>query len=295
MVNVITTDTIRYGYAATIQGIEEAARAASLVVAITVTGDSDDEVRAAVDRAMEHSPAGIVVLAFDPAGANALALVPAHVPTSAITTSRSDLAVPRVLFDERQGGWDATNYLLGLGHKTVHHVSVPSSGPESGRLAGWRAALQSAGAPVPTVLEADWSARSGYRCGMHLAGLQGVTAVLCGNDEVAFGVVRALQEAGRRVPDDISIVGFDDHPLAEFCTPPLTTMAQDFNQLGRTAVLRLVEQLEETVSQELSLAIAAREARTVTEAAPRLVVRASTAPPAPSPLPESKRARTQRA
>ena len=236
LVSVLTGDTVQYGYASTIQGIEEAARAAGRVAAITVVGSSSaQELRQAVDLALSQPVAGVIILEFDESGAQAIQRIPHSVPLAVVSSApRED--VPHVLFDDRRGGAEATRYLLGLGHRTVHHVSAPSTGHVSGRLLGWQDALAEAGVEVPEVVPADWGAASGYAAGRRLAQRDDVTAVFCGNDEIAFGVIRALQAGGRRVPEDISVVGFDDHPLAPLWTPALTTISQDFVQLGRSAV-----------------------------------------------------------
>jgi DNA-binding LacI/PurR family transcriptional regulator len=267
IIGVLTGDTTRYGYASTIQGIEEAGRAAGLVVAITVVGAADEEsVEAAVGLALGQPLAGVIVLEFDLQGSRALAALPETVAVAAVSSTAGNRRIPRAVFDDHQGGWDATNYLLGLGHRTVHHVAVPGSGRPSGRMLGWREALKAAGAPVPKPLETDWTAGSGYLAAARLAARGDVTAVLCGNDEVAFGVIKGLQDAGLRVPGDISVMGFDDHPLARLWTPALTTMGQDFAELGRTAVGFLLGRVSGEPFQAPSSTL-------------HLVVRESTAPP----------------
>jgi DNA-binding LacI/PurR family transcriptional regulator len=141
---------------------------------------------------------------------------------------------PWVWVDDRKAAEDATRYLLDLGHETVHYVSIPSSTDNiSQRMAGWLTTLRAAGAPVPESLQCGWTPRSGYQAGLALAADPGVTAVLCGNDDLALGVIRAMHEAGRAIPGDVSVVGFDNTPLSEFYTPALTTVRLDFTELGR--------------------------------------------------------------
>lgn len=93
------------------------------------------------------------------------------------------------------------------------------------------------------------------------------TAVFAANDQMAIGVLRALHERGRRVPQDVSVVGFDDVPEAPYLIPPLTTIQQDFDAVGRRAITAVTQAIDDTVPQRLPLVI------------PKLVVRQSTAPP----------------
>ncbi|HEY0001261.1 MAG TPA: substrate-binding domain-containing protein, partial [Actinoplanes sp.] len=133
----------------------------------------------------------------------------------------------------------------------------------SARQGGWRDALDEAGAGVPEVVAAGWDIRSAYLAGRRLADDPAVTAILCGNDDTALAVRRALHEAGRAVPGEVSIVGFDDVPGAAYWTPALTTVRMDFAALGRACVH----------------ALAGDGAAGDADTAPHLVVRESTAPP----------------
>ncbi|TGO05190.1 Transcriptional regulator, LacI family [Serinibacter arcticus] len=100
---------------------------------------------------------------------------------------------------------------------------------------------------MPAMIAAGYDPSSGYEAGRALTLLDDVTAVLCGNDEIAIGVTRALREGGRRVPEDVSVVGFDDQPFAEMWLPPLTTVAQDFTELGRRSIALLTSWLDSGV------------------------------------------------
>lgn len=265
---VMTSDTTIYGYSSTIQGIELAARAAGYFVIISlVDGDGPDEIERAVSLVLSQPLAGVVVLKFDPAGVKAVGALPRDVPVVAVSGELDD-QVSQAVLDEVSGGDEITRFLLGLGHHTVHHVTVPPSRAEDGRTTGWRNALQAAGAPVPPIIAATWNADSGVVIGHDLADRTDVTAVFCGNDEIAMGVISGLAEAGRSVPEDVSVVGFDDHPLSRIWRPGLTTVSQDFVDLGRRAFSLLLQQITGDEQPVLS-----------TEG-PTLVVRASAAPPA---------------
>jgi DNA-binding LacI/PurR family transcriptional regulator len=243
-VTVLTSNTTLYGYAAVLQGVEEAARAADFGVGVRVLESGEPAaVRDAVSRATDSGSA-LIVVAYDPAGAAALAAVPDGVPmVAAVETPAGDegSGQPWVWINDREAAVTATGYLLGLGHRTVHHVAIPSSAATGQRQAGWRSALASAGAEIPEPRQAGWDARSGYQAGQELAADPAVTAVLCGNDDLALGVMRAMLEAGRPVPGDVSIVGFDDTPQSAYFAPALTTVRLDFTELGRAAFALLRE------------------------------------------------------
>lgn len=245
-VTVLTSNTTLYGYAAILQGIEEAARAADFAVGVRVVESGQAEVvQDAVSRAMEPGGA-LIVVAFDPVGKAALAVVPPGVPmVAAVETPADDQGAsqPWVWINDREAAVRATEHLLSLGHRTVHYVSIPSATGISPRLTGWSQALTGAGVKVPEPTQADWNPRSGYEAGRALALDPSVTAVLCGNDDLALGVTRAMLEAGRAIPSQVSVVGFDDTPQSAFFTPALTTVRLDFAELGRAAFALLQEQM----------------------------------------------------
>ena len=269
-VTVVTANTTLYGYASVLQGVEEAARLTGLAVGVRVVeSEAAGDVRHAVEYVSDPSAGSVVVVAFDPAGAGVLRALPATVPTVAATEAGGlpDADRTMIYLDERQAATDATRHLLALGHRTVHHVAIPSETGTSARQGGWRDALDQAGAPAPEVLSAGWDIHSAYLAGRRLAADREVTAILCGNDDTALAVRRALHEAGRDVPGEVSIVGFDDVPGAAFWTPALTTVRMDFVALGRACMSALVAELGGIAPPPVVLD------------APRLVVRESTAPP----------------
>ncbi|NEM90950.1 LacI family DNA-binding transcriptional regulator [Galbitalea soli] len=267
IIAVLAGNTSRYGYAETIRGIEESARADGYLVTITVVESAEhDDVDTAVSLVLDQPIAGIIVLKFDPPGVAALHKIPTDIPTVSISGVRENL-VPQAVLAEADAAREMTDYLLDLGHRTVHHVRVPPSRREDGRTTGWRAALLARDAPVPEISDAGWDPESGRAIGRELATRPEVTAVFCGNDEIAMGVIRGLTEGGRAVPADVSVAGFDDHPLAAMWSPPLTTVRQDFAGLGTRAYGLLTK-------------VVARETvRKYSSERPSLVVRESTAAP----------------
>jgi DNA-binding LacI/PurR family transcriptional regulator len=265
-VTVLTANPTLHGPAALLQGVEEAARAAGFSVGVCVLDSADPAaVAQSVDRVCDPSTGGVIVIAYDLAGVRALRVLPTGVRVVAAleaTDARAGRRYPSVMLDDRSAAAAATRHLLSLGHRTVHYVAAPSSTRASPRTQGWRAALRAAGADVPRVVTAGWSPASGYRRGRPLAANRDVTAVLCGNDDLAFGVIHAMREAGRPVPDEVSVVGFDDIPQAAFYAPPLTTVRLDFVGLGRDC-FRLIRDT----------------GAPATAAPPELVIRASAGPP----------------
>ena len=109
---------------------------------------------------------------------------------------------------------------------------------------GWKSALEAAGATIPPLLRGDWSPRSGYAAAEQLLKTPNLTALFVGNDQMALGVLRRFHEAGREVPRDLSLVGFDDIPEAAYFTPPLTTVRQDFAELGKRCLELLLARIE---------------------------------------------------
>ena len=247
-VTVLTTKTAEYGYAAALRGIEEAARTAGFTVGISVL---DQDAATNSQDVIERLSAGraAIVIAFEAAGVRAFDALPQGLPVVGIVERPAAGSLPggrpQVWIDDREAASRATRHLLGLGHKTVHYLSIPSSTQKlSQRTRGWRDALTAAGRPVPHQHAADWTPRSGYLAARQLVADPSVTAILAGNDDLAIGVLRAAREAGRDVPGDLSVIGFDDAPQSAYLAPALTTVRLDFEGLGRASFGMLHNLLE---------------------------------------------------
>ncbi|MGW0120460.1 LacI family DNA-binding transcriptional regulator [Streptomyces sp. NPDC003327] len=242
---VVTLQTNFYSRAAVTTGIENAAREAGYAVSTATTTSLDTfAIENALSRLADQDVEGIILSVPLIHSSSRIEQLTRSTPTVTIDGSRTD-ATEILAVDQAQAARTATQHLLDLGHETVWHIAGPAEWLESTqRRDGWEAALQAAGRAVPPPLEGDWSPGSGYRNGLVLARIPDVTAVFVASDEMAFGVIRALHEAGRRVPDDISVVGFDDIELAEYCSPSLTTIAQPFQHMGALAVTHLLRRIE---------------------------------------------------
>lgn len=268
---VVSVDTTHYGPASTLFAIEGAARAAGYFVNFVSLREVDRaHMKAALDHLMAASVDGIAVIAPVRAAVEALRGLSTDVPLVEVETS--DLYTDgAVVVDQVFGGRAATRHLLDLGHRAVLHVAGPRDWLEAeARARGWRAESAEAGREMRPVLVGDWTARSGYTAGREIAAMVSrgeVSAVFVANDQMALGVLRALHEAGCSVPMDVSVVGFDDVPEAGYYVPPLTTVRQDFPEVGRRCISDLLHK------------IAGRDSEARTAIQPELIVRASTGPP----------------
>ena len=279
MLGVVSFDTTLYGPASTLLGIERAAHDAGYFIIVASLKALDrPSVADAVERLRQHGVDGVLVIApFDDA-ADAVLHAPSAVPLVAVEAGPDDI-VPVVAVDQRAGAASATQHLLDLGHRNVWHISGPSDFLESReRLEGWRTTVERAGIKPPPPLAGDWSARSGYDLGRRLSGQSRVTAIFVANDQMALGVLRAMHEAGREIPREVSIVGFDDIPEAPYFTPPLTTIRQDFDELGARSLHLLLRTIETGES-----------ASGGSRVPPELIVRASTDVPSGRPRSGSRR------
>ncbi|MER7280055.1 LacI family DNA-binding transcriptional regulator [Dactylosporangium sp. NPDC000244] len=274
VVGVVSFDTILYGPASTLLGIEHAARAAGYGVSIVTLERVDHTgMVSALNALADQSVAGVVVIAPQTAAAAALHNMPLGMAAVAVESAVGG-EVPAISVDQVTGARMAVRHLIELGHEKVWHLSGPRDWLEThGRIEGWRTTLEEAGLPAPPLMTGDWSARSGYAAGLELASRDDVTAVFAGNDQMALGLMRAFHERGIRVPDDVSIVGFDDIPEAEFLSPPLTTIRQDFDEVGRRCIAALLRVIEADLPEGPD------RPSPDPRVAPTLIVRASTAAP----------------
>lgn len=245
-----------------------AARAGYAITLIPVQAHTQDEVHGAFTRLGELAVDAIVVVMEVHLLDSGTVRLPPGVPVVVVDSNAGEQYAV-VDTDQANGARQAVEHLLDLGHRTVWHLAGPEeSFAAGGRAAAWEATLREHDREVPAVLRGDWSAHSGYVAGLRLADEPTCTAVFSANDQMALGLLRAFHERGRRVPDDVSVVGFDDLPDTDAYTPPLTTVHQDFAEVGRRCVELVVRQLG-----------ARRSLPGRTLVGSRLVVRQSTAPP----------------
>ena len=268
-IGVLTVDTTLYGPRAALRGIEMAARDSGYSVTIAHLNDPD-RTAIAQGATLLRSRASDGVILLQPLISEVSTVPPpADLPPMVAIHAGTPGNYPVVSVDQRLGARMATEHLLGLGHATVHHIAGPEIWYEGvERVVGWSEALAASGIEAPAApVHGDWSAASGYAAAKTVLERRGVTAIFVANDSMALGTLHAMHELGLRCPDDVSLVGFDDYPEAEFFSPGLTTIRQDFDEIGRRSVELLVQLIE------------SGQAAAQVVLPPKLIVRESTAPP----------------
>ncbi|PWD52606.1 LacI family transcriptional regulator [Serinibacter arcticus] len=276
LIGVVTSGSAKYGPTSTLMAVEEAARGAGYAASVTAVHDNDPEALAtrmadtllsfdsqAVEGVIVIAPRVSTVLALETISSRApLLLIAAGVAPS----SRFGV----VSVDQSQGARAATAHLVAQGHTSIGHLAGPADWFDSReRYRGWVEELESAGLQPGPVWEGDWSADFGYDVGRRLvADPDRPTGIVASNDQMALGLLRAFGEAGVAVPGDVSVTGFDDIEGTAHFQPPLTTVRQDFAQLGEAAIASMLQMIEERTTPTGAVPLIPTE----------LVVRASTGP-----------------
>lgn len=265
-IGLVVSTLASVGNSRMLQAVADAAAARGYALTVVTLG-ADGDVAAAFGRLVDQAVDGAIVLNEATERVREADLRAAGLQLVVVDSPRDD-RFGVVETDHAGGAGQAVRHLLDLGHRTVHHLAGPAgSFAAAERERGWREALVQAGAAVPPVVRGDWTSASGSAAASALVDA-GATAVFAANDQMSLGLLRAVADAGRAVPGDVSVVGFDDVADAADYRPPLTTVHQDFDALGSLAVAALVDGIE------------AGAAAAFVTVPTRLVVRASTAPPA---------------
>jgi LacI family transcriptional regulator len=199
-----------------------------------------------------------------------------RMPVVVVDRDIPDVAVDSVMTANERGGWLATRHLIELGHRRIGCIAGPSDvTPSAERGTGHRQALREVALPVKEelIIRGDFQYESGYQAARRLLSMDDPpTAIFACNDLMAIGAISAAVELGRQVPADLSVVGFDDVPLASFANPALTTVIQPKHEIGVVAATMLLERMQDPDRPP-------RRRMLDTE----LVVRKSTAPVKPPP------------
>ncbi|WP_239078979.1 LacI family DNA-binding transcriptional regulator [Cellulomonas marina] len=250
-IGVITEDSPLYGPTMTLIALENAARNQGLYVSVaTATRWDVATVRGSLEHYLDQGVDGVVVIASHDEAVRAVQGYRSRVPVVMVGPSELDGDVHTVAVNQYAGARLATRHLLELGHRDVVHVAGPSVWLDArSRTRGWRDAMLQAGLQPREPLVGDWTASTGFRLAKDLLARSRAsddpadrlpTAVFAANDQLALGVLHAFAEAGVKVPQDVSVVGFDDVEGSAHFFPPLTTVTPDFVALGRVCLEQMV-------------------------------------------------------
>lgn len=266
-IGVIVESAEQWGPNSTLRAIERAARGFEYSVSsYTTAGDDGAQLTSGIADLVAQGIDALCVIAPRTSSLDRLREHSAHMPTLVIGADAEE-GLHTAAVDQSAGARLAVAHLIECGHREIAHVSGPPDWHDArAREQAWREVMTDAGLVPSVKATGDWTSDSGYRMGTELD-VERVTAIFAANDQMALGLMHGLAERGIRVPDDLSIVGYDDLPDARHFLPPLTTVRQDFGALGVLAVQRLVDALDggELAHRDLI--------------APELIVRSSTAPP----------------
>jgi DNA-binding LacI/PurR family transcriptional regulator len=264
---VLSAQTAHYGPATSLRAIETAARDAGYLISTTSLVSSDyDSIRENLEYLTDQAVEGLVVISPQVQVFEAIKELDVKLPLVTLDSTGRD--APRSLsVDQISGARAATRHLIDLGHKEIVHLAGPQDWIEAeARMQGFLEEINDADLRTHPPILGDWTAEFGYQAGRELVAYRDFTAVFAANDQMALGLLHAFREAGLDVPGDVSVVGFDDIPEARHYWPPLTTVRQDFSQIGRRAVAILLGELHGETRTDYDQIL------------PLLRVRASTAP-----------------
>ncbi|MHB8460107.1 MAG: LacI family DNA-binding transcriptional regulator [Candidatus Limnocylindrales bacterium] len=278
-IGLIITDVENPFFAEIVRAVEDAAVGSDYAVVLCNGADDPEREAAYLEILAERRVDGIIVASGGVGERHARWLARAPLPVVMMNSELSVPGVPTILSDNRAGGRLAAEHLVGLGHRTIGHIGAPAvHGAARPRLAGIRDGLAGARWSVGTLRLAigDGHVAEGERAMARLLRRSpDLSAVICYNDLTAIGALRALRASGRRVPEDVSVVGFDGLSLAGYVDPPLTTVAQATVAMSQWAVRRLIERIDEHAA-----APTGAEVTEIVRLPVRLVVRGSTGPAA---------------
>lgn len=266
-IGVLSQQTEFYGPTTSITAIEQAAKEAGYRLSITNVSSGDyTAIKAGIDYLLSQSIEALVVIA--PQVRVFEVLSDLTIPLPFVTLQTTDLGVHSMSVDQAAGARLATRHLIELGHTEIMHISGPQDWIEAeARMQGFLEEINEADLRTRAPILGDWSAHFGYYAGLELLRFRDFTAVFASNDQMALGFMHACRDMGLSVPGDISVVGFDDIPEAAHFFPPLTTVRQNFSEIGRRAISLLLAELRGEAQPEHSQVL------------PELIVRESTSAP----------------
>ncbi|MQA11555.1 MAG: substrate-binding domain-containing protein [Pseudonocardiaceae bacterium] len=253
-VGLVVPDISNPYYPALVRGVEDTASTRGYRVVLCNTDRNVQKTTAYLDTLVKTRVDGIIIAG----GSTTMPMlrdVLQPYRTKVVVVGRHRLEFPSVRVDNVAAVRDAVEYLIGLGHRRIGFIAGPlSSNTVQDRLEGYRQALRAAGVESPDELvrEGDFQEQSGYDIARSLPDWPvRPTALVAANDRMAVGAMAALADAGLRVPDDVSLVGFDDVSLASYIRPALTTVSVPTYEMGQAAMEMLLEEFDEDAGGSL--------------------------------------------
>lgn len=241
-IGLIIPPGVDFGPTSMFHAIDRALRRHGYRPVIASSARDADSLRESIDFVLGQQVDGVIVIAPHVWAAEAIERARVRTPLVSIQTRPSSHA-PSVSVDQRAGVRLLVEHLVSMGHVAVQHIAGPLDFQEGlDRAEAFDDAVAAHRIERGPRLAGDWSAASGFAAASQLS--PATTAVVCGNDQMAFGLISGLRAAGRRVPEDVSVVGFDDTPESRYFSPPLTTVRQDFTALGELATRTLLARID---------------------------------------------------
>lgn len=268
-IGLVATGLPDFGPSSIVLSFNRSARAAGYAVISANPADVEAAtLRSAVEMLLHQNVEAIVLLAAERSVLDDAQAWEPGVPLVAIASQGGGDGI-HVSLDQYAGARLAVAHLQELGHRDIAHIAGPAGTMDADeRLRGWQDALSTAQTTPPELLRGDWTSASGHLLGAELLRDRTPDAVFVGNDQMALGFLHAAHDRGLRVPEDLSVIGFDDLPESAHFSPPLTTVRQDFTALGRQAMAAVLSQLQDAGALETADGALL----------PELIVRSSTAP-----------------
>lgn len=240
LLGIIVAGSSFHGPSAALAHLERAARSAGWSTLVAAVGDSDDLDDVSTGFG-ERGVEAVVVIAPRVGVVDGVRGAAKAVPT-VLLGDLADHQFSSVAVDQRGGARAMTRRVIDAGARRVVHLAGPLDWFDSrSRLAGWQDVMAEAGLDAREVVEGDWRGASGYDCSKRLLDEGLPDAVVCGNDAMAFGLIRGLTEGGARVGSDVLVTGFDDVEAAAWSTPSLTTVRQPFEDVGVRCMKSVLE------------------------------------------------------
>jgi LacI family transcriptional regulator len=246
-IGLIVTDIENPFFPQLVRAVEDAARDLGYAILLCNAADDPERESAYLDLLVDRWVDGVVIAASSLGGRHREWLADASLPIVLVNTTDFEIGLSTIASDNRAGGGLAARHLADLGHERFGLIGAPPRNVDSPeRLAGARDALRAAGVADDRVLVAidEAGVAGGERAAADVLRRDpAVTALVAYNDLMAIGAMRAVRAAGLRIPDDVSVVGFDNVDLSAYVDPPLTTVAQSTSEMGHWAVQQLASEL----------------------------------------------------